>query len=48
MCMLFILVSEIFPNYISLAVNKCKGIKISSVSEKKGLVRFLLQELVSR
>ena len=42
MCMLFILVSEIFPNYISLAVNKCKRIKISSVSEKKGLVRFLL------
>ena len=37
MCMLLILVSEIFPNYISLAGNKCKGKKISSVSEKKRL-----------
>ena len=34
---LSILVSEIFPNNISLDVDKCKGKKISSVSEK---IRF--------
>ena len=37
MYMLFILVSEIFQNNISLDVDKCKGKKISSVSEK---IRF--------
>ena len=37
MYMLFILVSEIFPNNISLDIDKCKGKKISSVSEK---IRF--------
>ena len=31
--MLFITVSEIFPDSLSFAVEKCKGIKISSVSE---------------
>ena len=33
--MIFITVSEIFPDSISFAVEKCTGIKISSVSEKK-------------
>ena len=49
MYMLFITVSEIFPDSISFAVEKCTGIKISSVSEKnKVCLGFPWQELVSK